>query len=73
MSKWDHLWINARLATMREGAGAYGAIENAALADKAGRLVYAGPMRNLPGKPDDLATRVIDAQLITADGPPSGS
>ncbi len=62
MSKWDHLWINARLATMREGAGAYGAIENAALADKAGRLVYAGPMRDLPGKTEALATRVIDAQ-----------
>lgn len=62
MSKWDHLWINARLATMREGVGAYGAIENAALADKGGRFVFAGPMRDLPGKPDDLATRVIDAK-----------
>jgi imidazolonepropionase len=62
MSKWDHLWINARLATMREGAGAYGAIENAAFADKDGRIVFAGPMRDLPGKPDTLATRVMEAQ-----------
>ena len=46
---WDHLWINARLATMREGAGAYGAIEDAALADQGGRIVFAGPMRDLPG------------------------
>ena len=60
--KWDHLWINARLATMREGAGAYGAIENAAFADKGGRIVFASPMRDLPGKPDTLATRVIDAK-----------
>jgi imidazolonepropionase len=62
MSKWDHLWINARLATMREAAGAYGAIEDAAFADKGGRIVYAGPMRDLPGKPDALATRVMDAK-----------
>ncbi len=60
--KWDHLWINARLATMREGAGAYGAIENAAFADKGGRIAYAGPMSGLPGEPSTLATRVMDAQ-----------
>jgi imidazolonepropionase len=65
--KWDHVWTNARLATMREGAGPYGAIENAAFADKGGRIVFAGPMRDLPGKPEDLATRVMDAnnQWIT--------
>jgi imidazolonepropionase len=62
MPKWDHLWINARLATMREGGGAYGAIENAAFADKGGRIVFAGPMRDLVAKPDELATRVMDAQ-----------
>ncbi len=62
MSKWDHLWINARLATMREGGGAYGAIENAAFGDKGGRIVFAGPMSELPDKPDALATRVMEAQ-----------
>jgi imidazolonepropionase len=60
--KWDHLWINARLATMREGAGPYGAIENAALAHKGGRIVFAGLMRDLPGKSDALATEVTDAE-----------
>jgi imidazolonepropionase len=59
---WDNLWINARLATMRENAGAYGAIENAALADQGGRLAFVGPMRNLPGKPEALARNVMDAQ-----------
>jgi imidazolonepropionase len=65
--KWNNLWINARLATMRENAGPYGAIEAAALADHDGRIVYAGPMRDLPGKPEDLATNVIEAnnQWIT--------
>jgi imidazolonepropionase len=59
---WDHLWINARLATMREGAGAYGAIENAALAEQGGRIVFAGPMRDLPGKPGEIAQRIADAK-----------
>jgi imidazolonepropionase len=62
MSKWDHLWINARLATMREGGAPYGAIENAAFADKDGRIVYAGPMEKLPGEPSTLATRVMDSK-----------
>jgi imidazolonepropionase len=62
MTKWDHLWINARLATMREGGAPYGAVENAAFADKAGRIVYAGPMEKLPGEPSALATRVMDAK-----------
>jgi imidazolonepropionase len=60
--KWDHLWTNARLATMRDGGGAYGAIEDAAFADKDGRIAFAGPMRDLPGKPNALATQVIDAK-----------
>lgn len=60
--KWDNLWINARLATMREGLAGYGAIENAAFADKAGRIAFAGPMRDLPGKPETLATHVLDAK-----------
>ncbi|MEQ1865957.1 MAG: imidazolonepropionase [Micropepsaceae bacterium] len=60
--KWDHLWINARLATMREGVGPYGAIENAALAHKDGRIVFAGPMRDLPGKPQTLANHITDAK-----------
>lgn len=60
--KWDHLWINARLATMREGAGPYGAIEDAAFADQGGRIVFAGPMRDFPDKPDALSRRVVDAK-----------
>src|SRR5262245_25987411 len=57
---WDHLWINARLATMRPGAGPYGAIEDAALGVKDGRIAFAGPVRDLPGAPKTLATHVAD-------------
>jgi imidazolonepropionase len=58
---WDHLWINARLATMREGAGPYGAIEDGALGMKNGRIAYAGPRRDLPGEPKSLAREIRDA------------
>ena len=59
--KWDRLYINARLATMRENMGAYGAIEGAALGISKGRITFAGPMRDLPGRPDDLANWVVDS------------
>lgn len=62
MTKWDHLWINANLATMSEGAGPYGAIEGAALGTSGGRIAFAGPMRDLPGKPGEVALRVTDAK-----------
>jgi imidazolonepropionase-like amidohydrolase len=59
---WDHLWINARLATMREGAGPYGAIEDAALASKDGCIAFAGSRCDLPGEPKALARELHDAQ-----------
>ncbi len=60
--KWNRLFINARLATMRENMGAYGAIEDAALGVSKGRIVFAGPMRDLPGRPKDLCDWVDDAR-----------
>src|SRR5262249_53226957 len=53
---------NARLATMREGAGAFGAIDDAALGIKDGRIVFAGPRRDLRGEPKALAKELHDAQ-----------
>ena len=44
----DRLWTNARLATMGEGAGAYGALEPAALAAKDGRIAWVGSLADLP-------------------------
>lgn len=61
MHKWDYLWINANLATMRDGPVPYGAIENGALGAKDGIITFAGPMRDLPGKPESLADEVTDA------------
>jgi imidazolonepropionase len=59
---WDHLWINARLATMREGRGAYGAIDDGALGLKDGRIAFAGARGELPGEPKSLARELHDAQ-----------
>jgi imidazolonepropionase len=60
--KWDRLFINARIATMRENMGAYGAIEDAALGISKGRIAFVGPMRDLPGKPKDLSNWVDNAE-----------
>lgn len=59
---FDHLWINAKLATMREGLGPYGAIGDAALGIKERRIAFAGPMRDLSGTPSALAAAVHDAK-----------
>jgi imidazolonepropionase len=62
MTAWDAIWINARLATMQtDGAAAYGAVEDGALAVQGDRIVFAGPRRELPGTPESCAKQVIDA------------
>lgn len=53
--------INARLATMRPGLGAYGLIEQAAIAWKDGIIIYAGPMKDMPVLADIPAHHVEDA------------
>jgi imidazolonepropionase len=60
MADWDTVWINANLATMTAGAAPYGAIANAAIATRGDRIVWAGPMADLPGKPEALADDVVD-------------
>ncbi len=64
---WDRLLLDARLATLRDDLGAYGAIEDGALAWKDGLITYAGPRSELPGAPADLAARVdsADGRWIT--------
>ncbi|WP_276199663.1 imidazolonepropionase [Chelatococcus sp. XZ-Ab1] len=44
----DRLWINARLATLAEGRSGLGIVDQGALACKDRRIVYAGPMADLP-------------------------
>ncbi|HEX5756182.1 MAG TPA: imidazolonepropionase, partial [Arenimonas sp.] len=58
MNRWDGLLLDARLATLREDLGPYGAIDNGAIAWKDGRIVFAGPRAELPDEPATLAREV---------------
>jgi imidazolonepropionase len=60
-TRWDHLLLDCRLATMADNGVAYGAIENAALGWKDGIITFAGPQSGLPGRPNDLAAQVGSA------------
>jgi imidazolonepropionase len=55
---WDTIWVDANLATMREGGAAYGAIERGAVAAKDGRIAWVGHAADLPKPPDELARQV---------------
>jgi len=59
-ARWDHLWINLRLATMAPGGAPYGAITDGALAVAGDRIAFLGRRDALPGPPDRLATTVHD-------------
>lgn len=58
---WDRLLLDARLATLRDDLGAYGVVEDGALAWKDGLIAFAGPAADLPGEPAALAARVESA------------
>jgi imidazolonepropionase len=61
--KWDGLLLDAKLATLRDDVdGAYGAIEDGALAWKDGRITYAGPVDGLEDAPVALSAHVRSAQ-----------
>ena len=55
---WDTLWVDANLATMREGSAPYGAILRGAVAAQDGKIVWVGYAADLPKAPDELAREV---------------
>ena len=55
---WDSLWINANLATMVPGGAPYGAITDAAIAIKGGRIAWIGEPSALPDLPEACAREV---------------
>jgi len=61
MAKWDRLWINARLATMRPGFWPYGAIADGAIAVEGERIAFAGVAAEIRETPERFAAEVIDA------------
>jgi imidazolonepropionase len=58
---WDGLLLDARLATLRQELGAYGAIEDGAIGWKDGEIAFAGPRSELPDSAERLAATVTSA------------
>jgi imidazolonepropionase len=59
---WDGLLLECRLATLSDNGQPYGRVENAALAWKDGKIAFAGPQAQLPGKPETLAEHVASVR-----------
>ncbi len=55
------IWLNARLATLALSANGLGTVENGALAARDGRIVFAGPERDLPAAWRARA-RIVDCE-----------
>jgi len=58
-SRWDHLLLNATLATFA-GDAPYGLIERGAIAMHEGRIAWVGKQEALPGEAHALAAQVED-------------
>ena len=58
---WDGLLLDCQLATMNNSGAAFGAIHDAAIGWKDGRIVFADAMCALPGKPEQLSAHVESA------------
>ena len=64
MADWDLLLTNARIATMAADAAGYGAIEDAALAVRDGRIAWVGERDALPDG-DAAKTLSLDDRWLT--------
>ncbi len=61
MAEWDDLWVNAELATMTPGGGAYGAVSDGAIAVRDGRIAWLGRAADLPATAHRRVGAVHDA------------
>jgi imidazolonepropionase len=62
--RFDHLITDCRLATMVEGEGPYGAIEDGAILIRGGRLAWIGSRADLPAH-DAVATARLGGRWVT--------
>ena len=66
--RWDTVWIGSHLATFDpQRPGPWGALRDAALGVRNGQIVWMGPLVDLPGAPEEVATEVrsVPDQWIT--------
>lgn len=61
----DTTFINARIATMKPNGDAYGLIENGAVAIADEKIIWVGPMAELPDAHKDAATEDLEGRLVT--------
>ncbi|MBX3550921.1 MAG: imidazolonepropionase [Pseudolabrys sp.] len=63
--RFDTIWHDARLATLDETRPGLGTVENAAVAAKDGKIVFAGPASELPTGADAAERIKLDGRWIT--------
>src|SRR3569833_354593 len=63
--RFDRIWHNARLATMRADRPEFGEIEHGVVASRAGRIVYAGTQANFPANADTAERIDCEGRWIT--------
>ena len=51
--RFDRIWLNARLATVREDMPGLGVIEDGLIASRGGRIAFAGSRSDFPPGADD--------------------
>lgn len=61
--RFDRVWLNARLATLK--GGGLGIVENGAVASKDGRIASAGPMQDMPANWDTAERIDCEGRWIT--------
>jgi imidazolonepropionase len=63
--RFDRIWHNARLATMRADHPDLGEIEHGVIAARAGRIVYAGAQADFPANADTAERIDCEGRWIT--------
>src|SRR5947208_2720718 len=63
--RFDTIWLDARLATLSSDHPGLGVIERGAVAARAGRIAFVGPMAELPAGWDATDRIALDGRWIT--------
>jgi imidazolonepropionase len=63
--RFDHVWFNARLATLADGQEGLGIVEDGAIASEGGRIAFAGPAKDLPARWDAVERTDCEGRWIT--------
>jgi imidazolonepropionase len=63
--RFDRIWHNARLATMRADRSDFGEIERGVIAMRGGRIAYAGAEADFPGDADAIKRVDCEGRWIT--------